>query len=141
MYMTTKTRRHLFVLNLDCQTFTLSSTESGAFDSQPDQIARLVGQSNDSVLYFCEDGSWGSGVHGRDSQGRFFTILQSHDRTALPAETTGLAFSPDNMRMYVSFQYAGKIFEIRRTDGRAFGGDRLDIHYHADWGNQNPFRQ
>lgn len=45
-------------------------------------------------------------------------------------ETTGLDFSPDMKRMYISFQRTGQIFEIKRLDGYPFGGTRLDIKYH-----------
>jgi secreted PhoX family phosphatase len=139
LYFTAKTKQELFILNLDCGTFTVSSTKSGAFMSQPDQLARTSGQGRDSLLYFCEDSSKNSGVHGRDpSNGRYFTILQSGDSDLLPAETTGLAFSPDSKRMYVSFQKVGKIFEVRRTDGGAFGGQQLGIKYHTD-PNDDPF--
>ena len=40
----------------------LSSTVSGAFNNQPDQIAKLGGD----LLYFCEDGGKDCGVHARD---------------------------------------------------------------------------
>jgi secreted PhoX family phosphatase len=49
----------------------------------------------------------------------------------LYGETSGLAFSPDSKRMYVSFQHPGIIFEIRRADGYSFGGEVVDIKYHA----------
>jgi len=62
---------------------------------------------------------------------KFYTILESTGE-AFVGETTGLAFSLDNRRMYVSFQEPGVIFEITRDDGRAFGGRRLDIKYHAE---------
>ena len=111
-----------------------SSTTSGAFDSQPDQIARVLDfstGSTDGILYFCEDGGDQCGVHGRDAQGRFFTILE--DGTgAFSGETTGLAFSPNGRFMYVSFQSPGIIFEISRTDGMPFYGATLDIKYHAN---------
>jgi hypothetical protein len=134
LYMVSKSRKQLFILNLDCNTFTATSTESGAFDGEPDQLVRLSGQEGrDRILYFCEDGSSKAGVHARDSQGRFFTILQSNDPSIIPpSAATGLAFSPDNTRMFVAFQDAGKVFEIRRTDGRDFGGEWLDILYHGD---------
>lgn len=110
-------------------TFESSSTESGAFDNQPDQIASIIGHDGSDILYFCEDGgsSYNSGVHGRDADGNFFTIING---PSYPSETTGLAFSPDKKRMYVSYQKPGIIFEIMRTDGYPFGGQRLDIKYH-----------
>jgi hypothetical protein len=128
----------LFLLYCYCPILLVSrsSTASGAFDSNPDQIARVLDFSNgstDGILYFCEDGEEDCGVHGRDAQGRFFTILE--DGTgALSGETTGLAFSPNGMFMYVSFQKPGIIFEISRTDGRPFYGATLDIKYHANSG-------
>jgi secreted PhoX family phosphatase len=48
----------------------------------------------------------------------------------LKDETTGLAFSPDNKRMYVSYQSVGVIAEITRSDGDSFAGTVLDIKYH-----------
>jgi len=126
--MTTKVDKLLYILDLDAQTFEVSSTQSGAFNSQPDQVARLVGE--DDILYFCEDGGSECGVHGRNAEGMFFTVLQGNT-LEMNGETTGLAFSPNKMSLYVSFQKPGKIVEVRRTDGRPFGGQRLDIKYHA----------
>lgn len=126
--MTAKVDKLLYILDLDTKTFEVSSTQSGAFDSQPDQVARLVGQED--ILYFCEDGGSDCGVHGRNANGKFFTVLQANT-AEMHGETTGLAFSPNKMSMYVSFQKPGKIVEVRRIDGRPFGGQRLDIKYHA----------
>ena len=127
-------------------TVSRSTTVSGAFDGQPDQVARVLdfrNGSTDGILYFCEEASDGSGVHGRDAHGNYFTILE--DGTgALTGETTGLAFSPNGMFMYVSFQDPGVIFEISRTDGLPFHGATLDIKYHANGGgaadDNNGFR-
>ena len=141
LYYTTKADRYLFIVDLDDGTFERSSTDSGAFDSQPDQIARVLDFDNDNtdgILYFCEDGGDDCGVHGRDSEGNFFTILQDAGGN-FSGETTGLAFSPDGMYMYVSFQSPGHIFEIRRLDGRPFYGAPLDIKYHQDNTNTSPF--
>jgi hypothetical protein len=33
--------------------------------------------------------------------------------------------------MYVAYQKPGVILEVRRTDGYSFGGDFIDIKYHA----------
>lgn len=136
LYFTTKVHKHLFILDLDNFTFAVSSTKSGAFDSQPDQIASIVG--NDGILYFCEDGSNNAGVHARDANGRFYTILQD-EGGELFGETTGLAFSPDNMFMYAVYQKAGRIYEIKGTDGYPFNGQRLDIKYHDDDTNTDAF--
>jgi hypothetical protein len=143
LFYTTKSSRYLFVIDLDNGTFVRSSTDSGAFDSQPDQVARVLNfagdGATDDILYFCEDGGDNCGVHGRDAQGHFFTILKNGGSN-FSGETTGLAFSPDGMFMYVSFQNPGIIFEIHRTDGLPFQGQRLDIKYHQSDDNSNPFR-
>lgn len=134
--MTCKTDKILFILDLDAGTYTGSSTVSGAFNGQPDQVARLLDDVDQDLLYFCEDVGTFAGVHGRDANGKYYTILQAE--TGLDGETSGLAFGPENMLMYVSFQTAGRIYEIRRTDGRPFSGQRLDIKYHTD-ANPDPF--
>jgi hypothetical protein len=134
--MTCKAEKKLFILDLDQLTYVVSSTVSGAFSGQPDQVARLLEDVDQDILYFCEDVDNFSGVHGRDANGKYYTILQGE---SLNGETSGLAFGPGNMLMYVSFQTAGKIFEIRRTDGRPFSGQRLDIKYHDDGTNPKPF--
>ena len=122
----------------------LSATKEGAFQNEPDQIASLVGGdrsgSNGALLYFCKDGySGGSttiGVHARaGGQGELYTILDG--APTYKSETTGLAFSPDKMRMYVSFQggtgwvHPGIIFELTRDDCLPFDAKTLDIKYHA----------
>ena len=143
LFYTTKSSKYLFIIDLDNGTFERSSTESGAFDSQPDQVARVLNTtdgSTDDILYFCEDGGDNCGVHGRDSQGRFFTILQDAGAN-FGGETSGLAFSPDGIFMYVAFQKPGYIFEIRRTDGLPFQGQRLDIKYHMSDENENSFER
>jgi len=128
MFVTCKVPKKLFILDLDLLTYERSSTVTGAFNSQPDQVARIL--DNEGILYFCEDGGDDAGVHGRDSDGNFYTIL-ADGGSVFGGETTGLAFSPDNMHMYVSFQSPGHIFDITRTDGYPFNGQRLDIKYHA----------
>lgn len=127
LYVTAKAPKKLMILDLEQRTWTTTSTESGAFDKQPDQVRFILGDNaEDDVLYFCEDGGEHSGIHGRDSSGNFFNVINGKYDT----ETTGLAFSPDNKRMYVSYQEnPGIIFEIKRRDGYPFAGTRLDIKY------------
>ena len=43
-----------------------------------------------------------STVHARDTDGNFYTIIDGG--VNVNSETTGLAFSPDNKHMYVSYQ-------------------------------------
>ncbi|KAI2492348.1 Bacterial protein of unknown function (DUF839) [Fragilaria crotonensis] len=132
LYFVSKTDRYLFILNLADGTFTRESTVHGAFDNQPDQLNRLIGSDPNNILYFCEDGGSNCGIHGRDPAGRYFTILENDPMAGIIRdETSGLAFSPDNKRMYVSYQGNGVIFEITRSDGYSFAGTLLDIKYHA----------
>lgn len=131
LYFIAKKDQWLFILDLDGLTYERSSTESGAFNNQPDQVARILSDDPDEeMLYFCEDGGDDCGLHARDNDGNFFSILDGPD---YDTETTGLAFNPDNKRMYISFQFdPGHIFEITRDDGYPFGAHRLDIKYHSD---------
>ena len=58
LYFTTKTWKYLYILDLDAMTYTRSSTVSGAFEGQPDQIQRILADdNNDDMLYFCEEAS------------------------------------------------------------------------------------
>mmetsp|Transcript_17430 Transcript_17430/g.26044 ORF Transcript_17430/g.26044 Transcript_17430/m.26044 type:complete len:855 (-) Transcript_17430:362-2926(-) len=130
LYFVTKRSKHLYILDLDALTYTKTSTVSGAFDGQPDQIKRILDQDPESeMLYFCEEASSDNGIHARDYEGNFYTII---DSDTLSSETTGLAFSPDNKHMYISYQSDGLIYDIVREDGYPFGSMRLDIKYHAD---------
>lgn len=130
LYMTAKTEKKLFILDLDKGVYRSSSTNNGAFDGEPDQITRILSDHpGNDMLYFCEDGSQDAGVHARNTRGDFYTILSSPE---FDSESTGLAFSPDNRRMYVSYQDEGKIFEISRIDNKRFGANMLDIKYHDD---------
>lgn len=103
---------------------------NGSFDSQPDQVARIVG---DDMLYFCEDGGGACGVHARDgSTGDYRTILEAREGTRVyGTETTGLAFSPDRTKMIVSFQCC-RVYEVWREDGLPFSGPNglMNIKYH-----------
>ena len=87
MYFVTKGSKSLYILDLDNFTYERSSTVSGAFNGQPDQIKRIISQDpvND-MLYFCEDGGSDHGIHARDTDGNFFTII---DSVNVFSETTG----------------------------------------------------
>lgn len=77
IYMTAKLPKILMILDLETGIYERYSTESGAFDGQPDQIQRVLGDTaQDDILYFCEDDGAANGVHGRDSSGNFYTILE-----------------------------------------------------------------
>ena len=130
LYFVSKEKKRLVILNLRTRQSSYHSTRSGAFNQQPDQVARLVRDDDKSILYFCEDGGPDPGVHGRNHQGKYFTILYG-ERFEKPEETTGLTFSPDGFSMYVSYQHTGIIYEVTRIDNRPFQGELLDIKYHA----------
>lgn len=116
----------LFTLDLELETWSVSSTASGAFDLEPDQLARVLGDGD--ILYFCEDGGDDCDIHGRDQTGNYFTIVEG---IGYSAETTGLAFSPDAMFMYVAFQTDSNIYSFWRTDGLPFNGTVADTKYHS----------
>jgi len=125
VYFVSKSAKRLLILNLAEQTLEFSSTVSGAFNRQPDQIKVVAGGE---MVYFCEDGGDDCGVHARDGEGKFYSIL---DGPGYDTETTGLAFSPDHKHMYVVFQTDGQLFDVTRDDGYAFNAQSLDIKYHA----------
>mmetsp|Transcript_28491 Transcript_28491/g.61191 ORF Transcript_28491/g.61191 Transcript_28491/m.61191 type:complete len:845 (+) Transcript_28491:175-2709(+) len=122
---TAKAEKLLYTLDLEQQTYIVTSTVSGAFDLQPDQIGRILGEAD--VLYFCEDGGSNCDIHGRDGTGKYFTIVEG---TGYDSETTGLAFSPDGMFMYVAIQSNSHIYSFWRTDGMAFNGTVAETKYH-----------
>jgi uncharacterized protein len=133
LYLISKEFKLLYLLDLDKGIYTASSTKQGAFDGQPDQIQRLLsssqhGRSDDSLLFFTEDGGRLAGVHARLRDGTFCTIVES---AVYSDETTGLAFSPDGKRMYLAYQDNGLLFEVTRRDGLAFGATALNVKYHA----------
>jgi hypothetical protein len=51
VYFVSKVAKKLFIIDLAAGTVEASSTVSGAFNNQPDQLQRIVG---DDLLYFCE---------------------------------------------------------------------------------------
>lgn len=113
----------MFILDLDKGTYQRTSTYSGDFDGQPDQIV-ITGLNE--TMYFTEDGGYYAGVHGRDATGKYFTILEGEEYTD---EATGLSLSPDKMHMYIAFQRDGVLFDIKRTDGLPFDGSTVAVRY------------
>lgn len=87
LYFTTKKSKSLFILDLDNFTYERSSTVNGSFDGQPDQVARIIKDNDTSgdMLYFCEEASSSNGIHARDANGIFHTVLTSK----LKSETSG----------------------------------------------------
>ncbi|KAG7364397.1 DUF839 domain containing protein [Nitzschia inconspicua] len=126
LYLVCKGIKQLFIFDLDNMTYQNMTTTSGLFDGSPDQLQRVLSGSRD-LLYFTEEGGVDAGVHARDEEGRFFTILESPQYID---ETTGLAFSPDGKYMYVAWQVNGTLYEVRREDGLPFNARSLNVKYH-----------
>jgi len=126
LYFVSKTDKKLFTLDLDQMTYNRTSTVSGAFNLQPDQLKTIVSDPN-GILYFCEDGGSGCDLHGRDNTGKYFTILKGDGYNS---ETTGLAFCGNGRYMLLAFQYPGVIWQFWREDGLPFSGSIVDIKYH-----------
>jgi len=120
-----KAKKKLFTLDLKAMTWTETSTLSGAFNLEPDQLGRVAGDA--TALYFCEDGDRGADIHGRDTTGRFFTVVKNN---GINDENTGLAFSPDGKFMYVAYQGNSEVFSFWREDGLPFDATVADIKYH-----------
>jgi hypothetical protein len=128
LFFVSKVKKEIFTLNLDDFTWYSTSTVSGLFDGQPDQLQRLLGDSRD-LLYFTEEGGrTGAGIHARDSESRFYTIVESVDYAS---ETTGLSLSPDGRFMFVAYQNDGLLFCLFRRDGLPFQAEHLDVKYHT----------
>ena len=76
-----------------------------------------------------EGGRTGAGIHARDSESRFYTIVESIDYAS---ETTGLSLSPDGRFMFVAYQDDGLLFYLYRRDGLPFQAEHLDVKYHTN---------
>ena len=125
LYFVSKKDEDLFILDLDNFTYERKIVREEGIDVSPDQLVRLGG--DDGILYLTEDGGTEAGIHGRDAQGRYFTILES---PIYKEETTGLAFSPNKKHMYLAYQKNGIIFDVWRKDGKKFDGGSLNVKYH-----------
>eukprot|EP00980_Cylindrotheca_fusiformis_P005679 scaffold1184_cov132-Cylindrotheca_fusiformis.AAC.100 len=126
LYFVCKEEKHLFILDLDKGTYQRQSTVSGLFDGAPDQVERVM-EGSSKLLYFTEEGGKDAGVHARDQDGRFFTILES---PVYNDETTGLSWSPDGRFMYIAYQFNGLLFAVWRRDGAPFHESQLDVKSH-----------
>ena len=130
MFVVCKRVKQMFTFDLDTLTYTNQTTVSGLFDGGPDQMQRILQTpSSRELLYFTEEGGKDAGIHARDQDGRFFTILES---PVYIDETTGLAFSPNGEHMYVAYQANGILFDVWRKDGLPFQARTLNVKYHQD---------
>jgi hypothetical protein len=128
LFFVSKRFKTMYVLNLDDLTYTNSTTRSGLFDGQPDQIQRILGDDSNDLLYFTEDGGRDPGIHCRNEVGQFFTLLES---PVYEDESTGLAFSPDGMHLYFALQETGLLYDVTRTDLLPFQAKSLNVKFHA----------
>ena len=106
LFFVSKHYRTMFVLDLLGNTYTNQTTnDAPLLYGQPDQIERLFdpADSDESVLYFTQDGGRRAGIDAVNSENQCFTVLESEEYSD---ETTGLAFSPDGMHMFVSVEQA-----------------------------------
>jgi len=129
LFFVSKRDKTLFELDLDKGTFVRTSTRSGAFNLQPDQLKAINGGA-DNMIYFCEDGGSASDIHGRNTLNQQYYTIVTGD--GYSSETSGLAFSPDGKYMFMSFQFSpGVIWMFWREDGYPFNGEQVDIKYHS----------
>ena len=127
MYVVCKRIKQMFVFDLDNGSYYNQSTVTGLFDGGPDQMQRILDSNPGDLLYFSEEGGVNAGVHARDQQGRFYTVMEG---PSYVDESTGLAFSPNGKHMYIAYQKNGLLFDIWREDGYSFGGATLNVKYH-----------
>lgn len=126
LFFVCKKAKEIFTLNLDTLTWQKASTSSGLFNGKPDQISRILG-STDGLLYFTEEDGLNAGIHARDKDARFYTIVEA---ISFAGETTGLTISPDGRFMVFAYQEMGLLYQIWRQDGLAFDAKHLDVKYH-----------
>jgi hypothetical protein len=118
-----KVQKELFVLDLDGNTYTTESTETGnlpgggRLGAQPDQLTL----DTDGLLFFTEDGGDAPGVYAYDGK-RYLALAQAINGAYKNDETTGVHVSPDGMWLFFAFQDIGYLFRARRIDGRPFEG-------------------
>ena len=80
-----KSRRRLYTLDLDAQTWVSFDLTNPSFNiDQPDQLARMFGESN--YLFFCEDAMTGTRaeIFGKDlATNKYFTLVQASPNSGL----------------------------------------------------------
>jgi Bacterial protein of unknown function (DUF839) len=130
LYFVIKSDYRLFSLNLDEMTYSFVSTRGGLFDGEPDQIKSVLQDDGTTRIYFSEDWGDSAGIHSRDENGHFATILEGPQYTP---ETTGIDFSPSGHHLYFAFQESGVLFEVTRDDGLPFHAKTVNLKpYHRE---------
>ena len=136
LYFVSKKLEKLFILDLDRKRYNVESIRGGKFDGAPDQLQRILGsstKSENSLLYFTEEGGARAGIHARDKANNYFSIVEGKTWSK---ETTGLAFSPDGKYMIFAHQREGVVFMVWREDGRPFNGQSIDVKRHLAGGRR-----
>ena len=71
-------------------------------------------------------------IHARNLKtGKYLTLVEGESGIGNGTESTGLALTKDNKRMYVSFQ-GECVYEFWRLDGKAFNAAVSDTKYHTE---------
>ena len=136
LYFVSKKMNNLYTLDLDKQTYEVERIGGGKFDGNPDQIKRITSSMENpknDLLYFTEEGGKHAGIHARDSDNNYYTIVEG---LKYGKETTGLAFSPDGKIMFFAHQDEGAVFAITRNDGQPFYGATIDLKRHLIGGRR-----
>lgn len=135
LYFVAKKSKLLFMLDLDNGNYTTERTGSGllgngAFTDGPDGLFSITNE----LIYFTEDGGRSPGLYARETKtGNYYTIFEAWNETLYRGdETTGVAFSPDFIKLYVCLQEIGYLFEMTRDDGKPFEGTHLNLKHHAN---------
>ncbi|GKZ00418.1 hypothetical protein MPSEU_000994700 [Mayamaea pseudoterrestris] len=126
LYIISKNRKVMLVLDLINGTYTEVYTQVGRFNGQPDQITRFKTSTADDTIFFAEDEDTNCGVFGRNVDGTYAVLTTvSRDDDSV----TGLAFSPDGKHMYIGIQNAGILYDITRDDGLSFESEPSNVIY------------
>jgi hypothetical protein len=111
--------KKMFQLNLDGESYTMTSTTQGLFQGEPSEIRYVVGDESrggQTLLYMTESNGRRPGVHALTLDGKLYTLLIG----LYKPNTAGFALSPNGKFMYVSFKDEGLLYSIERTDGLSF---------------------
>ena len=125
MAFVSKTKRQLFLLDLDQFTYSVVSTETdvlaggGQFEGQPDHV--IVSSSQSGLLILTEDSGPTPGMFAYDGS-KYVSYFESN---YVDDEVVGVTFSPDGKFLYAAIQRAGYLFQISRSDGQPFDGRRV----------------
>lgn len=126
LYFVSKTKKRLFTLDLQKETYTYESTQYKGFNDEPDQIVFL--NDNEDILYLCEEGGFNAGLFGRKkSTGWYFAIAKGVS-TWDGEEVSGVSWSPDSKHLYFAYLESGVLYDCTRDDGLGFD-DSYDIVY------------